>query len=544
MTNTIQEMENARLLFVIGSNTTEAHPVISYYVKRAVKNGATLIVSDPRRIDLCRWATRYVQIRPGTDVAYLNGLMREIVVNGWQAADYIEKFTEGWDELVKTIEGYTLERTEAISGVPAETIRAVARALAECRPASVLYTLGITEHTCGVDNVRSLANLQMLLGNVGFYAGGLNPLRGQNNVQGACDMGALPNVYPGYQKVGDPAAQAKFAKAWNAVLSDKPGITIPRMFSGAKAGSIKSFFVMGENVVLSEPNVAHTKRCLEACEFFVLSEIFYNETAPYADVIFPDLCWAEEDGTFSNTERRVQRVRPALKGPGEARSNWWVLNELGKRLGVDLGFTSSPAIYEQMRALTPSFGGIAWDRIDKVGLQWPCPTIEHPGTPFLHAGGKFTRGKGLFAGIEYRPPAESPDGEYPLWLSTGRRLWHYHTGTQTHNSEGLDTLFGEELLELSPADAEALGVKNGDWVTAKSRRGAITLRAWVTDRSPKGVCWTSFHFAQACANELTIDAFDPISETAEYKVCAIAVEKTGDGGPLGSTEVPRRQARP
>jgi formate dehydrogenase major subunit len=545
MTNSIQELEHAKLLFVIGSNTTEAHPVISYYMKRAIRNGAKMIVNDPRRIDLCRWASHYVQINPGSDVAYINGLMREIIANGWHDRAYIEKSTEGFEELRKTIESYTPERTSEITGVPVETIREIARILHETHPASVIYTLGITEHICGVDNVRSLANLQMLLGNIGFYAGGLNPLRGQNNVQGSCDMGALPNIFCGYQRVDDPTARNKFEKAWNVTgLNPKIGIMMPDMFTDALHGKLKAFMIAGENVVQTEPHMAHTIRCLEACEFIVLSEIFYNETAPYADVIFPDRAWGEEDGTFSNTERRFQRVRAAVKSPGEARSHWWIMNELAKRMGVDLKLDSSKDVWEEVRSLSPGFNGITWERIEQVGLQWPCPTTSHPGTPFLHVGGNFTRGKGLFAGIEYRPPAETPDAEYPFWLSTGRRLWHYHSGTQTHNSLGMDDLFGEELIEISPADAVNLGVKTGDWVRATSRRGAITLRAWVIDRSPTGVCWTSFHFSKACANELTIDAFDPISKTAEYKVCAIRIEKTADGQPLGSTQVPRRQARP
>ncbi len=543
MTNSIRELEDAKLIFVIGSNTTEAHPVISYYMKRARKKGATIIVNDPRKIDLTRWADLYVRIKPGTDVAYLNGLMREIIVNGWQDEAYIQSFTEDYDALHQTVMTYTLDRTSEITGVPQETIRKVARLLGEADVSSLVYTLGITEHTCGTDNVKSCANLQLLLGNVGKYAGGVNPLRGQNNVQGACDMGALPNVYHCYQKVDDPKAKAKFEKAWGVEnLDDKPGLMIPDMFYGALDGSVKCLYVYGENVVLTEPNIAHTKKCLEACEFIISGEIFPNESTPYADVILPDLAWGEEDGTFTNSERRVQRVRAALKGPGEARSHWWWLNELGKRMGVDMGFDSSQAVWEEIRELGPSVHGITWPRIEDIGLQWPCPTEEHPGTEYLHRDGNIVRGKGLFQSIEYRPPAETPDDEYPLWLSTGRRLWHYHT-VQTHHCDGIHDLCGEEWLELSPADADRLKVKTGDTVKAASRRGEISLKAWVTDRSPEGVCWTSFHFAKACGNALTNDVFDPVTKTAEYKVCAIKVEKIADGDP--AVEVgPRRQARP
>jgi formate dehydrogenase major subunit len=544
MSNSVAEFENAKLLFVIGSNTTEAHPVISYYIKRAAKKGAVLIVSDPRRIDLCRWATLHVPIKPGTDVAYLNGLMREILVNGWHDPTYIQENTEGYEEFRKGVEPYTLAETTRITGVPEDTIKEVARLLGANKPGAVIYTLGITEHTCGTDNVKSLANLQLLLGGLGQLGGGVNPLRGQNNVQGACDVGVLPNVYPAYQPVTDTKAREKFERAWGAALPQRNGLTMPDMFGGILEGKIKALYIYGENVLLTEPNMGHTQHCLEECEFVIVGDIFFTETAPYADVVFPDHCWGEEDGTFTNTERRVNRVRAALKAPGEARSHWWVLNELGKRMGMDLHLTSAHAIYEELRQLAPSYGGITWERIENVGLQWPCPTLEHPGTPILHKDGRTTRGRGLFHAIEHRPPAETEDLEYPFILSTGRRLWQYHTGTQTHNSGGVDELCPEEWLEISPADAERMEIKSGDWVRARSRRGAIELRAWITDRSPAGVCWTSFHFAAACANALTIDAYDSVTKTAEYKVCAIQVEKVSSGAPLGDAFGPARQARP
>ncbi len=545
MTNSIRELEDAKFLFVIGSNTTEAHPIISYFIKRAVKKGATLVVNDPRKIDLVRWAKKYIPLKVGTDVAYINGLAREIIANDWHKKDYIDRFTEGFDRFKEAVEPYTLENTSEITGLPVETIREVARMLAEAPVVSLVYTLGITEHTCGTHNVKSCANLQLLLGNVGVENGGVNPLRGQNNVQGACDMAALPNVLPGYQNVVDPALREKFQKAWNLPGMDAiPGLTMPAMFDGVHDNKIKALYVYGENIVLTEPHKAHTVKTLEKCEFVICGDIFYTETAAYADVILPDLSWGEEDGTFTNTERRVQRVRAALKPQGNARSHWWALNELGKRMGVDMGFQSAAQIFEEVRSLVPAYQGITWDRIEHVGLQWPCPTLEHPGTKFLHMGGKFTRGKGLFSALKYTPPAECPDEEYPMWLSTGRRLWHYHTGTQTHNSVGMDSLCSEEWLEINPADAAKMGIKTGDIVKASSRRGEITLKAWVTDRSPVDLCWTSFHFAEACANELTNDAFDPITNTAEYKACAIRVEKVADGEPMGNPLVPNRQARP
>jgi formate dehydrogenase major subunit len=331
-------------------------------------------------------------------------------------------------------------------------------------------------------------------------------------------------------------------KAWGKKLSNKVGYKMPTMLRKALTGETKILYCVGDNTVQSEPNMAHTIKELQALELFIVCDIFPNMTTPYAHVILPDCAWGEEDGTFTNSERRVQRVRRALTPPGEARSNWWMLQELGKRLGVDLGFTSAETVWEDMRKTATSYAGITWDRIEKVGLQWPCPTIEHPGTQFLHKGGNFTRGKGLFSKTDWVPPAEVPDKEYPLVLSTGRRLWHYHTATQTRNCVGIEKLFPEELLELNPADAVGMGIKSGDLVKAISRRGAIKLRAWVTERAGKGMCWTAFHFEEACGNVLTNDAYDTVTETAEYKACAIRVEKLEDGPALPSAVV--RQARP
>ncbi len=544
MTNSIREIQDAEVLFVIGSNTTEAHPVISYYMKRAVKRGAKLIVNDPRAIDLTRWATMYVQHKVGTDIAYINGLINEIYKNGWADEDFVRENTENPELIRESVKDYPVEKASEICGVPVETMKKVARILGEAQTTSVCYTLGITEHICGTDNVKTLANLQMVLGNMGKYAGGVNPLRGQNNVQGACDVGALPNVYHNYQAVDNKTVAEKMAKAWGVEnLSTKPGYKMPTMLHKALDGGTRILYCVGDNTVQTEPNMAHTIKELEALEFFIVCDIFPNITTPYADVIFPDTSWGEEDGTFTNSERRVQRVRRALTPPGEARSHWWVMQELAKRLGVDLGFTSANAVWEDLRKTATSYAGITWERIEQLGLQWPCPTVEHPGTEFLHRDGKFTRGKGLFSRTDYIPQAEPPDTDYPFILSTGRRLWHYHSGTQTRNSIGMENIFGEELLEISPVDAEKLGIKTGDTIKATSRRGSITLKAWVTKRSAPGVTWCSFHFTEACGNVLTIDKFDSVTETAEYKACAISIEKVADGvGSLDSGV--RRQARP
>ena len=538
MTNSIQEIEQAKVMLVIGSNTTEAHPVISYFMKRAQKKGATLIVCDPRTIDLCRWADIHVQHRIGSDIALVNGLMHEIISGGWADQDFIEQHTEGFEAAREAVERYPVERASEITGVPADLIRRVARVLGEAESAGVYYTLGITEHISGTANVEALANLQMLLGNIGKPGAGLNPLRGQNNVQGACDVGALPGVYQNYQKVDSPEVAAKFERAWSRPgLSTTVGRTIPSMLSGLEDGSLRALYVFGENIVMSEPNSNRTAALLDEAELVIVNDIFETETTAFADVVFPATSWAEADGTYTNTERRVQRVRPAIRPPGEARDDWWIFAELARRLGHDLGFSGPAGIWEELRELGTSYHGITWERCDDVGVQWPAPTLDHPGTPYLHMGGQFTRGRGRFVPVEWVPPAEMPDEEYPLVLSTGRRLWHYHTGTQTHRSAGFDEVSGEELFEISPADAERLGIADGETVRVTSRRGSVDVRAWVTHRSPPGVCWMAFHFAKAHANVLTTEAGDPITQTPELKHCAVRVEKLVPAGEAPAEKV-------
>ena len=447
-----------------------------------------------------------------------------ILANGWEALEFIEAHTEGIEALKAVVARYSLAHTSKDHRVPEEQLREIARLIGTTKPLSVCYTLGITEHICGTENVMTVANLQMLLGNLGHLSAGVNPLRGQNNVQGACDMGVLPNVFQTYQKVGDSAVQKKFEEGWaRPGLSDRLGLMMPSMFQGMIDGKVKAFLCHGENVVQTEPHEAHTLKALAACEFTVVLDIFENLTTPHADVILPCTAWSESDGTYTCTERRVQRVRPAVTPPGECKEPWWILNELGKRLGYDMGFRSSQGVYDDMRRLGTSYAGITWDRLEGEGLQWPVPTATHPGTPFLHRDGNFTRGRGKFNPAEHRPPAEVPCKDFPLVLSTGRRLYHYHT-TQTHHCEGLDQLLGEELLEISPVDAAELGVCNGGRVNVISRRGEVAMRAWVTERSPRGVVWSSFHFAEAHINKVTNSAYDPITETAEYKACAVRVE--------------------
>lgn len=542
-TNSIDEIQDTDLIFVIGSNMTEAHPVVSYHVKQAVQKGSRMIVVDPRKVDISHWANMYVKINVGTDVPFLNGLMKEILSNGWQNEDFMKRHTENPDQFKEWIQAVDMEESSRISGVSMEQLKAVAKMLAEAKKVSIIYCLGITEHTTGTDNVKTLANLQMLLGHLGKRGCGVNPLRGQNNVQGACDMGALPNVYHNYQNVKDANARQKLEKHWGVEgLPEKEGYKIPTMLHKAVTGETKTMIIVGDNTVQTEPYMDKTIREMKALDFLVVVDIFPNATTELADVVLPDVCFNEDFGTYSNLDRRVHLLRKAVNPPGEAMPTWWMMQELGKRLDVDLKFYSAEATWEDQRATATMMHGITYSRIEHKGLQWPCPTVNHPGTSILHLHGKFTRGKGLFSKTTYRQQAEPPDQDYPIILSTGRRLWHYHTGTQTHNSVGLDQIFGEELLEISPVDAERMNVKTGDYVKATSRRGSITVRAWVTERSPEGVAWCTFHFREAHANVLTNDAYDDVTETPEYKACAIKIEKVADGEPIPSRGF--RQARP
>lgn len=526
MTNSIREIENVPVIFVIGSNTTESHPVIAYSMKRAVKKGSKLIVADPRKIELTRWATRHFQHRVGSDIALLNAVMHEIIKNEWHDRTFIEKHTEGFEGLKETVSRYTPEHASEICGLSADEIRQLARILGTAQKVALFYTLGITEHITGTDNVRTCANLQMLLGNIGKASSGVNPLRGQNNVQGACDMGVLPDVYTGYQKVAFPETRAVFEKAWNVEsLPDAEGTKIPAMFDGIHFGDVKALYLIGENVVMSEPNQAHIIKALEQIDFLVVQDIFLNETAHYAHVVFPAACFAEAEGTFTNTERRVQRVRKAVEPPGQAKEDWRIVQELAGRMGYAMNYTSPKEIWEEVCALTPSMSGITHERIEHEGIQWPCPDHDHEGTCFLYCNNVFPCGKATFQPAQWKPPAECPDEEYPFVLTTGRRLWQYHTGTQTRKSAGFDKLYPEELIEVNPEDAARLAINEGDYIFAVSRRGKVKVKAWVTDRVPAGVCFMTFHFREACANALTNNAFDPVAGTAEYKACAIRLEK-------------------
>jgi formate dehydrogenase alpha subunit len=522
MTNSFADYLNTDLFFVIGSNPTEAHPMAGAKIMSSLLKGTKLIVADPRRIELAEKADIWLQHRPGTDIPLLNGLMHIIIKEGLQDQAFIDERTEGFEALKATVETYTPARVAEMTGVPENLLYDAARLYATTAKAMLCYTLGITEHVCGVDNVMSVANLAMLTGHLGKEGCGVNPQRGQNNVQGACDMGALPGDYPGYQKVANPEVQAKFEKAWGVKLSPKVGLMIPDMMDAAVEGKLKAMYILGEDPVMTDPDAHHIRKALNTMEFVVVQELFMSETAMLADVVLPGASFAEKDGTFSSSERRVQRVRKAIEPIADSKADWQIICEVAKRMGCNMDFAHPEQIFNEMAALTPSYGGINYERIEHTGLQWPCPTLDHPGTPVLHTKA-FTRGKGLFKAIEHTPPAEMPDEEYPYLLSTGRILYHYNVTTQY--SSALAAHRPEEMAMLHPADAATLGVKTGDKVKVTSRRGSVETKVDVTDKVLTGMIWMSFHYKDTKTNELTVDAFDPVSKTGEYKVAAVQIEK-------------------
>jgi formate dehydrogenase major subunit len=527
MTNSFREFPKAKMFMVIGSNMTEAHPVAATFVKNAVADGADLIVVDPRKHKLCDFASLHLPLRVGSDIALLNAIMYVLITEDLHDRRFVESCTMGFDEMKEVVMRYPPERAAEICGIAPEVIRETARRLASVKPAMICYTLGITEHTCGVNNVLTVANLQMLLGNMGMECGGVNPLRGQNNVQGACDMGALPNVFPGYQAVVNPDARAKFEKAWGVKeLSGKVGLMIPQMMENLVDRKVRAFYVFGENLANTEPDIRKVEHELASAEFFICQDIFQTETTRFAHVVFPAAAWSENDGTFTNSERRVNRVRTASTPPGDAKPNWWIFKEIAKRMGHEWASNSAREIWDnEISVLAPNLMGVKYHRLEGDGLQWPCPHEDHPGTCFLHQGGEFTCGLGRFSAVEWTPPAEVPDAEYPFVLSTGRRLYHYHTRTQTGRSVGLNDLLGEETADISPADAEAKGIQDGEIIRVSSRRGEVKVKARLTSEVYPGNVWMAFHFRETCANWLTNPAFDPISLTAEYKACAVQIEK-------------------
>ncbi len=529
MTNSVGELEDADCILIIGSNTTEAHPIVALRLKAAAAKGKAIIVADPRRIDMVRFSGLHLRQRSGTDVALVNAMMNVIIAEDLHDEEFIRERTEGFDELRESVAEFTPERAEAITGVPADDIRKAARTYAKAERAAIVYSMGITQHTHGTDNVLALAGLAMLTGNVGKLSSGVNPLRGQNNVQGACDLGGLPNVFPGYQKVADEASREKFEAAWGVELSGEVGLTVMEMIHAGEKGKLRAIYIMGENPILSDPNSNRTRKALEDLEFLVVQDIFLTETAELADVVLPAAAFAEKDGSFTNTERRVQRVRKAVESPGEARQDWEIICDLAARLGLSMEYDGPAAIMDEIAELTPIYGGISFERIEGEGLQWPCPDKGHPGTLFLHKG-EFKRGRGKFHAVQFRDSAELPDEEYPYILTTGRVLHQFHTGTMSRRTAGLDEISPPAPFEINPEDAAGEGIAEGDLVAVSTRRGTVQARAVLTGRSPRGTIFMSFHFREAAANVLTNDALDPVAKIPELKVCAASLKKGLGGG--------------
>jgi formate dehydrogenase alpha subunit len=521
MSNSISDIDHADVIFVIGSNTTECHPIIGRKIRRAIKNnGAQLIVADPRAIELSEIAEVHLDHFPGTDVALLNGMMRQIVEENLLDEVFIAERCEDFEPFLKSLDQYDLKTVEKITSVAGEKIRKSAMLFGNAKKAIILYGMGITQHTTGTDNVKVIANLLMLTGNLGRQGTGFSPLRGQNNVQGACDMGALPVFYPGYQRVDNPTVREKFQKAWERILSEKPGLTITEMFQAAYDRQLKTLYVMGENPMLSEPDLNHAKEALARLEMLVVQDIFLTETAQLADVVLPAASFAEKDGTFTNTERRIQRVRKAIDPPGAARSDWEIIMEISTRLGYPMKYKSSAEIMAEIAQLTPIYGGINYDRLIKGGLQWPCWDMKHSGTPILHKG-QFTRGRGKFHVVHDKPPVELPNKAYPILLTTGRILEHWHTGSMSHRSHVLETLVSESRVEINPVDANRLGIVEGDVISLSSRRGKVQTKVKKTHRVKPGQAFMAFHWGDAPANRLTNPAFDPQAKIPEYKVSSI-----------------------
>jgi len=523
MTNSIKEIEDMEVIFIIGSNTKESHPVIANRMIKAHRKGAKIIVADPRRIPMVRFAEIFMNLKPGTDIALLNGMAHVIVKEGLYNKEFIDEKTEGFEEMEKSVEEYTPEYVEKITGVPKDEIIKAARLYGSSRKAGLFYTMGITQHTCGTMNVNAVANLVMLTGNIGRESTGVNPLRGQNNVQGASDAGCLYNTYPGYQNVAVPEIQAKFEKAWGVPLSPKPGLAATQMIPAALESKLKALYIMGENPVVTDPNTHHTVAALKKLDFLVVQDIFMTETAALADVVLPSTCFAEKDGTFSNTERRVQRVRKAVEPPGEARNDLSIIMEISRRLGYEMKYRSPEDVLVEFGEVWPNLAGITYQRIDREGIQWPCPDKSHPGTPYLYKGG-FPKGKIKFSPAPFTPPAEVTDEAYPFILTTGRNLYQYHSGSMTRRVKQIEEHAGQPYVEINPEDAAKLSIKDGATIKVSSRRGSIDIKARVTKKIPAGRVFIPMHYAEASANVLTNDALDSVVKIPEYKVCAVKIE--------------------
>ncbi len=525
MTNSIREIEGMEVIFIIGSNTKETHPVIANRMIKAYRKGAKIIVADPRRVPMVKFAEIYLNMKPGTDIALLNGMAHVILKEGLQNDLFIAEKTEGFEDWKKSVEAFTPEQAEGITGIAKEDIIRAARLYGSSRQAGIFYTMGVTQHACGTDNVRAIANLATLTGNIGRESTGVNPLRGQNNVQGASDAACLPNVYPGYQKVDLPETREKFEKAWGVHLSASPGLTATEMINAAFSGELKGMYIMGENPVITDPNMQHTISALKKLEFLVVQDIFLTDTARLADVVLPAACSFEKSGTFTNTERRLQRVRKAVDAPGEAWDDLKIIQEISGRLGYLMNYASPAEVLKEYGTVWPAISGITYERIDSRGIQWPCPSPDHPGTEYLYKDG-FPKGKVPFVPVSFVPPAEIADADYPFVLTTGRNLFQYHSGSMTRQVQPIEVHAGIPYVEINPSDAERLDIAQGDTITVSSRRGAVKIQARLTARVSEGVVFIPMHYREAAANVITNDVLDPHVKIPELKVCAVRIGKS------------------
>jgi formate dehydrogenase alpha subunit len=524
MTNSIADIADSDILFVIGSNADTGHPTIGLRLHQAVARGAKLIVVDPRGTDFAREADLWLRIKPGTDVALLNGLCHIILEEGLWDKDYVKERTENFEELEIICKKYDPTYVAEITGIAEEKLREAARLYASSgKTSAIYYGMGLAHHASGTDNVKSIANLAMLCGKLGVAGGGVNPLRGQNNVQGACDMGALFNTLPGYSGLANDEIFDKYEKLWDVRLPRRPGKAATEVWDDILDGNIRALYIMGEDPVLADPNAGHAVKAIEKLNFMVVQDIFLTDTAKMADVVLPAACYAEKDGTFTSTERRVQRVRKAVEPPGEARPDWRIICDLAQKMGYMMRYNSPEEVFNEVASLMPQYGGISYSRIDKVGLQWPCPDKDHPGTPVLHIG-KFTRGRGLFVPEEFTGPKEPPDKEFPMLLTTGREFSQYNFGSMTRKTPGIEAICPEAFAEINPEDGKILGIKDKTWIRLTSRRGSIKIRAKITERSQEGTVFVPYHFAEAPINMLTLNSLDRLSRSPEYKVCAVKIE--------------------
>jgi len=524
-TNSLEQMKDIDTIFLFGSNPTEAHPIVSLHLKKALRKGAKLVVGDPRQTWMAKRADVWLNLKPGTNIAMINGIIHVILKKKWENKKFIKDRTEDFMELQAKVKGYDPKKVSKITGVSEENIIEAARLYSHAKNGMIVYGLGVTEHRTGTENSMALANLALVCGHIGRPATGIMALRGQNNVQGSSDLGPLPATLPGYQSVTDPAARAKFEKVWGVTLSPDIGLKSVEMLDEAIKKRFKGLFILGEDPAQTDPNAHEVRAALKSLEFLVVQDMFLTETTKFADVILPGASFAEKDGTFTNGERRIQRIRKAIE-PIAGKAEWEVICEIATRMGYPMQYNNPAEIMDEIASLVPIYGGISYDRLENGGIQWPCPDKDHPGTTTLYTD-IFARPGGLakFMPLDHKGPGEEPDTEYPLTLITGRIREHYNNGSMTRRTKQIMEVAPEELLEISAEDAKKLKIKNGDTVKVSSRRGKIKVKAKVTCRSQKGNVFLTFHYPEALSNLLTSEHRDPITGTPEYKACAVKVEK-------------------